>query len=219
MDEFAELIASIQAGEASKVVQLVERHPEFLEQRTADGVSPILMALYYQEPEIARFLMDNCTLMDIYEAAAAGKSMRVKAILDAEPGAVNSFAPDGFTPLTLACFFGRQTVTEILLAQGADVNLPASNQARVCPLHSAVAARQFAIVERLLKSGADVNAQQQDGFTALHAAAQNGQYEMAQLLLDYGADAAVKTAAGKTAFDYALEGGNPEIMRIIQNRM
>jgi ankyrin repeat protein len=219
MDEFVELIASIQAGDLSKVRQLVEGHPELIEGRTTEGVSPILMALYYNEPEIARFLIDSCTLMDIYEAAACGKSIRVKAILDAEPEVVNSYAPDGFTPLTLACFFGRQTVTEMLLARGADVNLPARNAARVQPLHSAVAARQFAIVERLLQSGADINAQQQDGFTALHAAAQNGQYEMVQLLIDYGADATVQTAAGKTAFDYALEGGNPEILQLLQNRM
>ena len=69
------------------------------------------------------------------------------------------------------------------------------------PLHCATWKGHQAVVELLLRSGADVNAHNQNshwGTTALHAAAHANQAAMAQLLIEHGADVNAKDMEGRT---------------------
>lgn len=69
------------------------------------------------------------------------------------------------------------------------------------PLHCACWKGHLEVAVLLLKSGADVNAQNQNehwGTTPLHAAAHANQPAIAQLLIDHGADLRAEDAAGKT---------------------
>ena len=50
----------------------------------------------------------------------------------------------------------------------------------------------------LIAKGADVNAEDEDGWTPLHGAAGKGHKEIAELLIDKGADVDAKTAKGVT---------------------
>lgn len=207
MNAFEQLIEHIQKGNLAEVRRLVDEDPNLLRQRTPAGLSPLMVALYYGQNDLEKWIVDQGFPLDIYEAAGSGKSLRALELLKQDPSLANSHSPDGFTPLALAAFFGRQTVADILLARGADPSLPSANPTRVQPLHSAVASRHLAIAEVLLKAGADPNARQQNGFTPLHGAAQNGQAGMVRLLLRYGADPALLTEDGKSALDFASEGG------------
>jgi ankyrin repeat protein len=56
-------------------------------------------------------------------------------------------------------------------------------------LHAAAASGDSAAAERLIGSGADLNARDERGRTPLHVAGHRGHHEMAQLLLKKGADA------------------------------
>ena len=69
------------------------------------------------------------------------------------------------------------------------------------PLHCATWKGQVEVVSFLLKSGADVNAVNENehwGTTPLHAAAHANQAAIAKLLLDHGANVKAKDKEGRT---------------------
>jgi ankyrin repeat protein len=150
--------------------------------------SPLLQALYEGRAEDAERLRGEQPELDLFEAAAVGDAVRLGELLDAGADP-NEFAPDGFTPLTLAAFFKRPDAARLLIDRGADVELRASHEEiRVLPIHSAAASGgSVEIVRLLLDAGADVNAEQPGGFTALDAARQSGNVELERLLLERGA--------------------------------
>merc|ERR1711976_1141786 len=61
----------------------------------------------------------------------------------------------------------------------------------------------IAAVRRLLAAKANVNALEEDGWTALHFAAKEQDLEISRCLLACRANQGLKTSDGKTAFDVA----------------
>ncbi|HSJ89469.1 MAG TPA: ankyrin repeat domain-containing protein [Anaerolineales bacterium] len=173
-----------------------------------NGLSPILIAAYHSEPELASFLADKAVILTIFEAAATGKINHIIRLLARDPESVNAYAQDGFQPLGLASFFGHYDTAEYLIKAGAQVNSPALNELKATPIHSAAAGGHKKIVQLLLDHGADANVREQGGFTPLHAAAQNGDVEILHALLMGGADLTFKSTDGKTAMDVAMEAGH-----------
>ncbi len=211
-----DVLAAIRAGDLETLDQLVGTEPASATARDEHGVSALMNALYRGRDDMVNVLLGAGLNLDLFEAAAVGHSGRVQSLLGGDPDAVNSFSPDGFTPLHLACFFRQQGVVRALLAAGADPALVSRNNMRVQPLHSAVAARQPGIVRLLLEAGAPVNAAQHGGWTALHAAAQHGDLEVVDLLLNYGADAALVNDEGKSPAHLAAAQGNERLVRRLE---
>lgn len=208
---------AIQKGERESVSVYLDNEPELVNMLDPrSGLTPLMTALYYMEPEIASLLIERGASVNLFEAAAAGKIERLRALLDERPESLNEFSPDGFQALGLAAFFGQDAAAELLLARSAEVNTPSRNRMSVCPLHSAVAARRLRIASLLIEHGADVNAVQSDGFTPLMGAAQNGQTEMIELLLAHGARADVVRVNGQTALDLAREGGHAAAAELLK---
>jgi uncharacterized protein len=151
--------------------------------------SPLLLALYEGRADDVERLRTESGPLDLFEASALGDVDRLRDLLDggADP---NEFAPDGFTPLTLAAFFKHPAAVRLLLERGAEVHQRARHeQIKVLPIHSAAAnGGSVEIVRALLDAGADVNAQQPGGFRAIDAARQEGHEELERLLLDRGAE-------------------------------
>lgn len=185
-------------------------HPEWINARRADGISAVLLAVYYGQREAAQVLVDRGAHLSIFEAAAVGEVNAAQSALEEDPAAINSFSADGFQPLGLAAFFGQKAVAELLLRAGAQVNTTSRNGLAVAPINSAAAGEQLEIVRLLLEYGADPNIAQGEGFVPLHAAAENGQVEMIQLLLAAGADPHSRTSDGRTPRDLALAGGHAQ---------
>lgn len=180
-----------------------------------NGLSPILVAAYNNEPAIASLLADKTVVLTIFEAAATGKINHVIRLLARDPELVNAYADDGFQPLGLASFFGHYDTAKYLVKAGAAINSPSHNGLRAAPLHSATAGRYERIVKMLLDHGADPNVRESNGLTALHAAAQNDDVEIIRLLLLGGADLTIKSAAGKTALDVAMDAGNEKASALL----
>ena len=151
------------------------------------SVSPLLQALYEGRNEDAEALRRGAEL-DLFEAAALGEVPHLAELLD-EGADPNAFAPDGFTPLTLAAFFKHAEAARLLLDRGADVHQRARHeQIQVLPIHSAAAdGGSVEIVRMLLDAGADPDAEQPGGFRAIDAARQEGNAELERLLLERGA--------------------------------
>lgn len=216
MDSMNDLIQAVQSGDRQAVTRIAAAQPELAGGRSESGLPLPLMALYYGQSEIADLLAGYAGDLDLFTAAALGKTERAAQILDEEPGRVNAFAGDGFQALGLACFFGRVETARLLIERGAAVNSPSRNPMQVMPLHSAVAAGQLAIAQLLLDAGADPNARQADAFAPLHGAAQNGDAAMLRLLIERGADPRAASAQGKTLLDFARESGKPEAVALIE---
>jgi ankyrin repeat protein len=151
------------------------------------SVSALLQALYEGRADDAEALRRGAEL-DLFEAAALGDVRRLAELLD-EGADPNAFAPDGFTPLTLAAFFKHAEAARLLLDRGADTHQRARHeQIQVLPIHSAAAnGGSVEIVRMLLDAGADPDAEQPGGFRAIDAARQDGNAELERLLLDRGA--------------------------------
>ena len=202
-----EFFAAIKQGNMREVERLLLQDPVLIHARE-NSLSPILVAAYHHEPQIASFLADKTVAITIFEAAATGKINNVIRLLARDPNLVNAYSEDGFSPLGLACFFGHFDVAEYLVRAGSNLNSRSHNRLKAAPIQSATASGHRKIVRMLLERGADPNIREQGGYTPLHAAAQNGDDEMIRILLFGGADLTIASNSGKTALDFALEAGH-----------
>ncbi len=210
-----EFFAAIKEGRQERVACLLRAAPGLIHERE-NGCSPILLAAYNNQPKLANFLAEKAVALNIFEAAATGKTNHIVRILARDPQLVNAYSDDGYQPLGLACFYGHVETAKYLINAGARVNSPSQNKMKAAPLHSAAAGRHSELVKLLLEHAADPNALQEGGFTPLHAAAQNGDVESVQLLIFYGADADVKSCKGKTPLDYAMENKKSKAISLLK---
>lgn len=205
----------IVTGNAIELYALLNSNPKLAIQKTSQQISPLLLCCYYKKPELADIIIKHVPDISIFEAAALGKNDRITTIVAENPGLVHEFSDDGFTPLSLAAYFGNEDVVRTLLLVGADPNIPSKNGFSVYPIHSAVASNYTMIAKMLLEAGADINVVQKSGATPLHSAAHNGNIELLIVLLEAGAIVDAKMEDGKTAADKAFEKGFLEIAKIL----
>jgi len=174
--------------------------------------------LYEGREADAEKLLAEDPELDVFEAAAVGRTNRVRELVDADASLAGAWSPDGFQALHLAAFFGHADTTAVLLARGADPSVVSRHSLiRVTPLHSAVAregGEDVATVEALLAAGAPVNAAVEGGHTPLHSAAANGNEPIIRALLEHGADPNASAEDGGTPLDLAREHGHADLLRI-----
>ncbi len=205
-----QLFDAIKGGRVDEVKQLIEQNPALKAARDASGASAILAAAYNMKPDVVNALLDLDAPVDIFEASVLGKVDRIEEILSGSPERVSEYAPDGFTPVALASFFGQAAAVKALISLGADVTAAAKNPLKVQALHAAVAGRNLEIVKAVLDAGADPNAQQQQGFRPMHEAGTNANRALAELLIARGGDPSLTSDDGKSAIDLAREKGHAE---------
>lgn len=159
-------------------------------------MSELLQALYQGDRAKADALLAGGTELTIFEAAAAGRTERVRGLLEDDPSLANAFGDDGFHPLGLACFFGHVDTARVLLDHGADVNALSRNERiRTAAIHAAAASNEegtdestrYELVKLVLDHGADPDLPQGGGFRAIDAARQNGDGSVEALLRERGA--------------------------------
>ncbi len=200
--------SAVKAGDRERVSSMVSASPSLAAARNDKGISAPLLALYHQKREVGDLLVarkEAIEPLDVFEAAAFGRTERLEAILDEDPSRANAWASDGFYPLGLAAFYGREEAVKLLLSRGAGPNQAARNPMKVRAIHAASVSGSLSIVRALLEAGADVNAPQEKGFTPLHEAALTGNLELLRILLDHGASRDLETEDGKTALDLARD--------------
>lgn len=122
----------------------------------------------------------------------------------------------GETCLHVAAERGRASVTELLLAYGADPNVtrlaPYGGQS---PLHVAVRQGHVAVVTALLARLADANLLDAAGKSPLHDAVLRGDATLVHLLLRSGASPLATDVMRKTPRDYAVERSYTAIVELL----
>ncbi len=210
-----DVLDAVRAGNVDRLKTLLTQDMSCASARDAAGVSAVLHAIYRGRQEMVELLLACRPHLDIFEAAALGRTDAVASRLDEDPSQAGAFSGDGFTALHLGAFFAHPEVVSLLLESGADPRAVARNVSMVTPLHSAAAGRSLDAVRLLLGREVDVNARQQGGWTALHSAALRGDTDLVRLLLARGASAHAVSDDGKTALDLALEKGHSEVVDLL----
>lgn len=133
-------------------------------------------------------------------------------------------------------------LVELFVSKGFQLNYEELESEEVVPpLQKAVDSGHLAIVELLLRHGADVEAVIKmpeadeyaremvylwgnndplpfiNGTTALHRAASHNEVEIAKLLLHYGANVSARDKYGAMAFHHAVVNGHAEIIKVLYN--
>jgi ankyrin repeat protein len=204
-----EFFDEIKLGNLDEVKRLLLLNPDLINEKDK-GLSPIMVAAYSHKQEIVDFLCDKTGTLNIFEAAAIGKTNQLARHLARDPMLVNAYAGDGYQPLGLACYFGHYETAEYLIKAGAVVNSPSRNSLGATPILSAAAAGHPKIVLLLLKHNANPNTRENNGYTPLHAAAQNGDVEIIRTLLFNGGDMTICSNEGETPVELAIEAGHTQ---------
>ncbi|XP_043543760.1 transient receptor potential cation channel, subfamily N, member 1 [Chiloscyllium plagiosum] len=180
--------------------------------RTKDGSTLMHIASQCGHPDTAlAFLKKGVPLhmpnksgaVCLHAAARKGHTAVVKALL--QKGAhVDAKTKECYTALHIAVQHCKPMVVQTLLGFGAQVQLK-GGKALETPLHIAARVKDGEkVAEILLKSGADVNADQENGETAMHVAARHGNLKMIQALIEEGGDLIWQSKVGENPLHIAV---------------
>ena len=212
----AKFFKAIEEGNKDKVERMLRKTPNLILAKSKKNLSPLMVALYYHEFEIANMLLDRMVALTVFEAAAAGKMVHLISNLGHKPELVNAYSEDGFQPIGLAAYFGHVSIVDYLIKAGAGVNTPAKNSLKVTPLQSAVAGGHLEVTRRLLEAGANPNVREGSGYTPLHTAAHNGDIEIVRSLIFGGADSEAMSLDNERPIDMAIKTGHREIVALLK---
>jgi fucose 4-O-acetylase-like acetyltransferase len=105
---------------------------------------------------------------DLWAAIGSGNISQLKALIESG-NEINEVHPMfGSSPLSFACLIGANSMVELLLEAGADINI--QNKDGGTPLHSAAFFGQASTVKLLLENGANKDITDNTGSSAVNAA-------------------------------------------------
>ncbi len=154
-----DIFESSATGKFDSVANFVYKEKELINSFSEDGFTPLGLACFFGNEEIARFLL----------------------LKGAE---VNVPSNNGFNvyPIHSAVASNNSDITKILLEAGAEVNV--KQQSGITPLHSAAYNGNIEIIILLLEAGSNVKAQMDDGKTPADMADEKGFKDIARILAE-----------------------------------
>lgn len=205
------LLEAIRAHDAGAITSLLAADPAERSHGGAGGESLVLYASYVGAADVAPLLRGDRPY-DACEAAALGDLTALNEALDRDADLISRRSSDGWTPLHLAGFFGRDDCAAFLIDNGAPLDALSTNAIRNTPLHAALAgSTNVTLVRRLILAGADVDARGENGIQPIHLAASRGNGSLCDLLISRGADPQATMDDGTTPATLATQRGFPEL--------
>merc|ERR1711862_126943 len=96
-------------------------------------------------------------------------------------------------------------LAKLLIQKGADID--GKSKYETIQTDTYANDDQIDVARFLIINGANINSQNDDGYTPLHHAAWASNTEMVRLLLSYGAKVDIRDQWGQSALDIAKRGG------------
>ena len=154
---------------------------------------------------------------DLADAVMKGNKVAVRSLLQKNAD-VNAAQTDGTTALHWAVRLDDMETAELLIRAGAKGS--AATRAGATPLQLAAVNGNAAMIEKLIKAGADPNAPlTKYGDTALMMAARTGKPDAIKALLDNAAQInATETWGGTTALMWAVSESHPDAVMMLIDR-
>jgi len=149
----------------------------------------------------------------IFDVARNGTLMEVKALTKNNPDIINNLSKEGYSVLTLACYYSNNDVANYLIEHVKDIN---SKSGYGTPLMAATVKKNRYLVKLLLEKNANPNLTDQNNSTALHFSVIFNQQEIIELLMKYKANPNIKDNRGNTALDYAKITNNSNIIQLLK---
>ena len=176
----------------------------------------------------------------LVEIIRSGNKAALEELLKQEPELLRFASPNGSSVVLLTAYYGHAELADVFVRNGAKLDVfeasATGNLERLrelvkgdaglvnafatdgfFPLGLAVFFGHRAIVEFLLKNGADVNtaARNAQKVTALHGAVARRDVEIAKMLLERGADANAKQERGFVPLHDAAANGNFALVQLL----
>ena len=115
------------SGSVEQVKELMKTQPNCINQKNTDGYTPLILACYRSNNDVATFFIENGALLDdsspmgtaLMAAIVKGNNEIVTLLLQ-KNAAVNVTDNQGITPLMYAVQFKNSEVVKWLLMHGAD---------------------------------------------------------------------------------------------------
>jgi len=185
------------------------------------GKSPMEAVTYMVEHGADPFAEDTSGTTPLHIAAQRGNT-EIAAYLISLGIDVNKVDENGWTPLTWTLWTDSLSTLELLLENGAKIEIVDSECETGCatnnssPLHLAASRGKTPFVQVLVDNGADVNIKNEElNQTPLQLAAALGYTDIVKILIEKSCDIDAKDFKGKTALELAIEHGNTEIANLL----
>ena len=127
MSDTPTILDTLQAGDAGALREHLERDPAAAAFRDRNGISVLMHCLYRGREDLAALveeaLQEQGVALDIFEAAARGRTERLTDLLHEDPSLTAAVSADGFGVLHLAASHGDAEMVRVLLEKGASPRL------------------------------------------------------------------------------------------------
>ena len=172
-------------GNLMRVEELIFDYPDIVDAKASFNETALQAAAQMGREDIAKYLLAHGAAMDIFAASMLGDDKWVREFLERDRNQANAPGGHGFPPLYYAAVKNRIEIAELLLENGADVNMGEGGNTA---LHAAALNGRAEFALWLLNHGVNVNAHDYEGKTPLAVAEKAGQKELVELLRKHGGE-------------------------------
>ena len=149
----------------------------------------------------------------IFDIARSGSLNELKSLIKKDLNIINKISKEGYSALTLACYYSNNEIANYLIKHVKDIN---SKSSYGTPLMAATIKKNSYLTKLLLENNADPNLSDKNNSTALHYSVIFNQEKIIELLMKYKANPDIKDNRGNTAQDYAKIIGNNKIIQLLK---
>ena len=149
----------------------------------------------------------------IFDIARSGSLNELKSLIKKDLNIINKISKEGYSALTLACYYSNNEIANYLIKHVKDIN---SKSSYGTPLMAATIKKNSYLTKLLLENNADPNLSDRNNSTALHYSVIFNQEKIIELLMKYKANPDIKDNRGNTAQDYAKIIGNNKIIQLLK---